>query len=129
MYYAQINDDDIVTGVSDLAGEVIDPKMIEILSYDSSLLGKRWTGTEFEDMPIPEPTVVNIPTVDFWERFTSAEQDTLIASGNALVKRFLYRLQISTEVNLLDSRLITFVNNLETAGAIDPGRAEEILAV
>jgi hypothetical protein len=31
--------------------------MITISSYDESYLGKRWTGTTWEDVPPPEPPV------------------------------------------------------------------------
>ena len=131
MRYIHLNDDMVAIGMASVTGEINDPHYIlNDGQYDNiNIPYVRWTGTGFEAIPIPPPTIVNIPTVDFWERFTSAEQDTLIASGNAVVKKFLYRLQISAEINLLDSKLIAFVNKLETVGAIDPGRAAEILAV
>ena len=46
-YYAQINTDTkICCGVSQLCGEKIQDDMIELESYDMSLMGKLWTGTE-----------------------------------------------------------------------------------
>ena len=60
-YYTQLNEHNIVIGVSDLSGPVDLPDMISIPSYDETLLGKLWTGTEFIDNPnppvIPEPPV------------------------------------------------------------------------
>lgn len=44
-YYAQIDDDGICCGVSQLSGEVIKPNMVPITSYDLGLQGKMWTGT------------------------------------------------------------------------------------
>ena len=131
MKYIHLNDDMVAIGMLNVIGEINDPHYIPNNGeYDNiNIPYVKWTGTEFEDIPIPPPTIVNIPTVDFWERFTSAEQDTLIASTNAIVKRFLFRLRISAEINLLNEKLITFVNKLEEAGAIDPGRADEILAI
>jgi hypothetical protein len=49
-YYAQLSVNDIVVGVSMLAGEVVADHMIRIAEYDVSLIGKRYnrdTG-EFE---------------------------------------------------------------------------------
>ena len=58
-YYTQLDEHNIVTCVSDLSGPVDLPDMISITSYDTTLLGKLWTGTEFIDNPnppvIPEP--------------------------------------------------------------------------
>jgi hypothetical protein len=50
-YYAQINDDNIVTGVSHLSGEVSRDNLISIPSYDTSLIGKTWDGVSFQDAP------------------------------------------------------------------------------
>lgn len=59
-YYAQIDDDSICMGVSQLSGVVDKPNMIELESYDTSLMGKMWTGTEWVENPNPpepvEPT-------------------------------------------------------------------------
>lgn len=44
-YYAQINTDTkICCGVSQLCGKKIQSDMIELESYDMSLMGKMWTG-------------------------------------------------------------------------------------
>lgn len=67
-YYAQIDDDGICMGVSQLSGVVDKPNMIELESYDTSLMGKIWTGTEWIENPNPpdppeqstEPTTQDI---------------------------------------------------------------------
>lgn len=49
-YYAQINTDTrICCGVSQLCGEKIQDDMIELESYDMSLMGMMWTGTWNEE--------------------------------------------------------------------------------
>ena len=49
-YYAQINTDTkICCGVSQLCGEKIQSDMIELESYDMSLMGMMWTGTWNEE--------------------------------------------------------------------------------
>ena len=59
-YYAQIDDDGICCGVSQLSGEVDYDNMIQLESYDMSLMGKLWTGAEWVENPNPpepvEPT-------------------------------------------------------------------------
>lgn len=52
-YYAQIDDDSICTGVSQLSGIVDKPYMIEMSSYDMSVMGKMWTGSEWVENPNP----------------------------------------------------------------------------
>jgi len=48
-YYAQINEAGICFAVSELAGEVIADNMVQLESYDTSLLGKRYVnGTWLE---------------------------------------------------------------------------------
>lgn len=52
-YYAQIDDDGICCGVSQLSGIVEHDNMIQLESYDMSLMGKLWTGTEWIENPNP----------------------------------------------------------------------------
>lgn len=67
-YYAQIDDDGICCGVSQLSGIVEHDNMIQLESYDMSLMGKLWTGTEWIENPNPpeppepstEPTTQDI---------------------------------------------------------------------
>ena len=42
MFYAQLNDDNICVGVSDLSGEVINEKLIKIENIDDELIGKKY---------------------------------------------------------------------------------------
>lgn len=52
-YYAQINNDKVIYSVSELAGSVERSDMIQIDSYDQSLLGKKYNAEtgEFEELP------------------------------------------------------------------------------
>ena len=59
-YYAQIDDDGICYGVSQLSGIVDMPNMIELESYDMSVMGKMWTGSEWVENPNP-PVVEQQP--------------------------------------------------------------------
>ena len=50
-YYAQIDDQFICYAVTQTAGEIIQPDMILITSYDTSLLGKIWNDGEWLEPP------------------------------------------------------------------------------
>jgi len=56
MYYAQLDESNVCNGVSELAGKVDAPGMIEINSFDETLLGKRYNAKtkEFEEVKEPE---------------------------------------------------------------------------
>lgn len=63
-YYAQLNENKICVGISQLSGEVIQDDMIEIPTADRSFLWKKhengaWSAETFESTPEPtgtEPT-------------------------------------------------------------------------
>lgn len=54
-YYAQIDENNICIGVSQLSGKVNAPNMILLESQDASLLGKKYNSGTWEDVPAPEP--------------------------------------------------------------------------
>jgi predicted glycosyl hydrolase (DUF1957 family) len=58
-YYAQIDDQSICYAVTQTAGEIIQPDMILITSYDTSLLGKIWNGGEWLDPPATPEEAIN----------------------------------------------------------------------
>ena len=58
--YAQLNEENICIGISQLSGKIASENMIELASYDTSILGKKYVDGKWEDVeqPIPqtEPT-------------------------------------------------------------------------
>jgi len=54
-YYAQLDENNICIGVSQLSGEVSETNMILLERYDMSLIGKKYNNGTWEDMPTPEP--------------------------------------------------------------------------
>jgi len=60
MFYAQIDENNIVIGVSQLSGEILLPNLIPIPSYDESLLGKIWNGATFENAPEPNYLYIHL---------------------------------------------------------------------
>ena len=83
MYYAQINDDSIVISVTQANGEIDNPSMIAMNSYDTSVLGKRYNADtgDFEDVePAPNPAPVWEWYIDigpFFDRFGAAKMAVL----------------------------------------------------
>lgn len=58
-FYAQVDQNGIVVGVSELHGEVIADHMVKLVDYDESLIGKKWDGTAFTDpAAAARPTLV-----------------------------------------------------------------------
>lgn len=55
-YYAQLDENSICIGVSQLSGEVSETNMILLDRYDASLMGKKYNNGTWEDVPQPEPT-------------------------------------------------------------------------
>lgn len=53
-YYAQIDENNICIGISDLSGEVNGPDMIKIDNYNEALLGKKYNNDSWEDVAQPE---------------------------------------------------------------------------
>lgn len=65
-YYAKINDEGICDGILETYGALSNPDLIEIDSYDLSLLGKKRVGSTWEDVPEPvkpEPPIPTTPTI------------------------------------------------------------------
>lgn len=82
-YYAQIDDDGICCGVSQLSGIVEHDNMIQLESYDMSLMGKLWTGTEWIENPNPPEPVepVSEPTnQDIMDALTAMQGDQVPAA-------------------------------------------------
>lgn len=75
MYYAQINDDNICFAVTELSDVVERPDIIQIDSYDVALLGRRWNGEAWEDVPQPDPEPIPEPIED---KITRLEEQNLI---------------------------------------------------
>ncbi|QEK13734.1 hypothetical protein FQB35_15525 (plasmid) [Crassaminicella thermophila] len=53
-YYAQLNEENIVIGISELSGEVSNEKLIRIDNFNENLLGKKYENGEFIEVPKTE---------------------------------------------------------------------------
>lgn len=75
LFYAQLDTDSIVVAVTQTSGEIHAANMIALGSYDTSVIGKRWTGTHWETVPLPETILPrHITKRAFRARFTKPER-------------------------------------------------------
>lgn len=126
-FYAQLNDSNICTTVSELSGEIIDIKLIKLDKYDASLLGKKYNGGIFSDV-IKAPVIIR--TILGWaldERFTLAESAAIEASTNSYVKALNRRLSRKPFINLDAAMVSEGLDLLTTLGIIKVGRKAELL--
>lgn len=47
MYYAQLNGSSICVAVTQSAAPLVGPQFVPLASFDTSVLGKKWTGSEW----------------------------------------------------------------------------------
>jgi hypothetical protein len=64
MFYAQLNQENICIGISQLKGEVENPQLIPLKDWDTTLLGKEYRGE----------TWVNPPSAEDENNFFSTEE-------------------------------------------------------
>ena len=104
MYYAQINQDRIAYAVTETAGQIDAPDMIQLESFDTSVIGKRHTEQgAWEDVPTPpapEPEWTwYIDLGPFYDRF-GATKMAVLTSADTGVKAILADLNIRKWVDL-----------------------------
>lgn len=79
-YYATINSENICDGISQLNDKVISDNLIELTSYDTSVIGKMWTGSEWVDNPNPpEPQLEPVTNEDIDAKLTDTQNIVLDA--------------------------------------------------
>jgi len=80
-----------------------------------------------EPSVVPSETVTTISNIDIWDRFTETEKENLVSSTSKKVKRFLYELKIRSSLEV--TKLRNVIHQIETAGIIETGRADEIMDI
>lgn len=76
MFYAQIDENNICIVVSNLSGEVIADNLIQLETYDISILGKRYNNGEWEEVPRPEPEPTQLDKIE--EQVYSNNENNII---------------------------------------------------
>ncbi len=134
MIYAQLDDNNLVVAVSQLAGTVDDPRLIALPALDETLLGKRYQDGEFvmpeQPAPVPETKITRLA---FLSRFTDAEAIALdLASMGATIeaatlRRYMSKVNAASFIDLSHTDTRNGVQALEAIGILDAGRALQIL--
>ena len=127
--YAQLNDSNIVTGVTQAAGTIDAANMIEIPEYDTSLLGKKYENGVFVEGPAVILPII-ITKLALLNRMTDAEFIGIInaAKTDAEVELWKTRFDNATTIDLNDgSRVVAGFPMLVTKGLLTQERATAIL--
>jgi len=127
--YVQLNDSNIVTGVTRAAGAINAEHMIEIADYDAALLGKKYENGVFVDGPVVVlPSVIT--KIALLNRMTDAEFIGIInaAKTDAEVELWKTRFDSVTTIDLNDgSRVVAGFPMLVAKGLLTQQRATKIL--
>ena len=75
-YYAQIDENNICFAVTQAAEVVNSLDMIPIQGLNTELLGKKWTGEDWEEVPAPEEPEEPAETIE--QKLTRLESQNII---------------------------------------------------
>lgn len=65
MVYAEINNENICYAVSDMGNTAVEkPTLIELNTFDTSVVGKKYNNGVWEEVPQPEPEPSTEPNID-----------------------------------------------------------------
>ncbi|AWL11934.1 hypothetical protein HMF8227_01459 [Saliniradius amylolyticus] len=130
-YYAQLNAENIVVGVSQLSGEVDNPALVPVPEYDSALVGQQYdpaTG-EFSPAPANEPEPIRVISIgSFRRRLSLTEKVAIEDSADSTVKVLEKDLMSSSFVDLDFPATVDGLAYLEQVGILATGRADELRA-
>ena len=127
--YVQLNDNNIVTGVTQTTSTIDAANMIEIAEYDTTLLGKKYENGVFVDGPaVVLPSIIT--KIALLNRMTDAEFIGIInaAKTDAEVELWKTRFDLATTIDLNDgSKVVAGFPMLVTKGLLTQARSAEIL--
>jgi hypothetical protein len=127
--YVQLNDSNIVTGVTQAASPIDAEQMIEIVEYDAALLGKKYENGVFVDGPVVVlPSIIS--KIALLNRMTDAEFIAIInlAKTDAEVELWKTRFDSAVTIDLNDgSKVVAGFPMLVAKGLLTQQRADKIL--
>ena len=87
-YYAQLNNENICNGVSDLSGEIFDDNLVRLETYDLTVLGKRYNNGVWEEVPQPEPEPSQLDHIESLlnQRITETQEQAVDAYTEKLIE-------------------------------------------
>ena len=119
-YYAQINNSNIVTAVTETSESIASDSMVLLSTLDESVLGKLYSNGNFsEPAPTEVPTPIYEKYIDlgpFYDRFGSAKLPVL-TSTDAGVKAIISDLNIRKWVDLARPDV---AQALQYVGTVEP---------
>lgn len=119
MYYAQINDDNVVFAITETNAPVSAPDMIEIESFDTSLLGCTYSSGQFIP-PAPPLKHRHITVGAFFDRFGAAKW-AILSSTDPLVQAMVRDASVRKFIDLDRPDLLTGLQMIQSRGFdIDP---------
>jgi len=103
--YVQLNDSNIVTGVTQAASTIDAEHMIEIAEYDAALLGKKYENGVFVDGPVLVlPSIIS--KIALLNRMTDAEFSGILAAAktDTDIETWKTRFDVATSIDLDNDR-------------------------
>lgn len=149
-HYAQLTPAGVAFAITETHAELNAPDLLPLPRYDTSVLGRRWTGTHWEDVaqalsedqaasnePAPRHitphalrrrfTVVERTALE-WAVVDRAEADEADRLNAATLRSLLKDIEQARQLDLDDPELADSLRRFEAFGLIAAGRAQEILA-
>lgn len=151
-HYAQLTPAGVAFAITETHAELNAPDLLPLPRYDTSVLGRRWTGTHWEDVAqdLPEnqsvstaanePAPRHITPHALRRRFTVVERTALewavvdrAEAGEAdrlnaaTLRSLLKDIEQARQLDLDDPELADSLRQFEAFGLIAAGRAQEIL--
>jgi hypothetical protein len=119
MYYAQLNNQNIVVAVTETSEEVNAPNIVLIDSFDASLLGATYANGDFVKPPAP-PEIRHITVGAFFDRFGD-QKWPILADTNAGVQALIKDASVRPYINIDDPQVLAGLQMVQAAGHdIDP---------
>lgn len=137
--YVQISAAGIVVGLTSTSGTIDHEQVVEVPTYDESLIGRLYVPGTGDFISPPDggagsvPASTKVSRLAFLSRFSDGEAiDIDLASMGATreaaaVRRYLAKVNAAQHIDLNDPDTRGGVQALEAAGLIAAGRAAQIL--
>ncbi len=86
--YAQIDENNICVGISELSGKIIEKSMIPLDKFDVSIIGKKYNNGEWEEVPQPEPEPSQLDRIEEQLKlsYTEAQEQAVDAYTKELLE-------------------------------------------